>query len=98
MCSDSVAQPSAGARKPCEYCGTDLPLGVDKGTRRMRGFHYERCSERPVKAAPVRHDPDQMVDLLLRLEDAVEALDGTSVENERLVDDYRSWRASCTAG
>jgi hypothetical protein len=30
-----------------------------------------------------------MTILLLRLEDSVEALDGTSVENEKLVDDYR---------
>ena len=30
-------------------------------------------------------------DLLLRAEDAIEALDGTSVENERLVDDYREF-------
>ena len=39
-----------------------------------------------------------MRDLLLRLEDYVEALDGTSVENEKLVDDYRAWRASVTGG
>ena len=30
------------------------------------------------------------------LADAVEALDGTSVENEKLVDDYRAWRAQST--
>lgn len=30
-------------------------------------------------------------DLLRRAGDAIEALDGTSVENERLVDDYRAW-------
>ena len=30
--------------------------------------------------------------LLLRAADAIEALDGTSVENEKLVDDYRAWR------
>jgi len=29
--------------------------------------------------------------LLLRLQDAVEALDGTSVENEALVDEYRAF-------
>jgi hypothetical protein len=33
--------------------------------------------------SPVMHD------LLVRLKDAVEALDGTSVENEELVDEYR---------
>jgi hypothetical protein len=30
------------------------------------------------------------VALLRRLNDAVEALDGTNVENEKLVDDYRA--------
>ena len=32
----------------------------------------------------------EIVDVLLRARDAIEALDGTSVENERLVDDYRA--------
>lgn len=35
-------------KKPCEYCGADLPVGVDKGTRRVRSFHFERCTARPV--------------------------------------------------
>lgn len=34
----------------------------------------------------------RMKNLLLSLEDAVECLDGTSVENEKIVDDYRNWR------
>ena len=25
---------------PCEYCGEDLPLGVDKRTRRLRSAHF----------------------------------------------------------
>lgn len=79
--------------KPCEYCGADLPLGVDKRTRRIRSYHFAHCEKRPVKVAPTVLDADQMADLLVRLEDAVEALDGTSVENEKLVDDYRAWRA-----
>lgn len=33
-----------------------------------------------------------MYDLLVRARDAIEALDGTSVENEKLVDDYRALR------
>lgn len=32
----------------------------------------------------------RLLSLLLRCKDAVEALDGTNVENERLVDDYRA--------
>lgn len=31
-----------------------------------------------------------MLDVLLRARDAIEALDGTTVENEKLVDDYRA--------
>lgn len=34
------------------------------------------------------------IDLLKRLEDVVEALDGTSIENERIVDDYRAFMQS----
>lgn len=38
---------------------------------------------RLIAAAPRMHD------LLCRLRDTVEALDGTSVENEKIVDEYR---------
>jgi hypothetical protein len=41
--------------KPCEYCGVDLPLGVDKGTRRVRSFHFASCEKRP-QTTP--HSPD----------------------------------------
>jgi hypothetical protein len=78
--------------KPCEYCGCDLPMGVDKHTRRVRSFHFERCEKRPQKVVAPVLDPHEMRDLLLRASDAIEALDGTSIENERLVDDYRAWR------
>lgn len=33
--------------KPCEYCGTDLPEGVDSHTRRVRSYHFTRCDKRP---------------------------------------------------
>lgn len=33
--------------KPCEYCGTDLPLGVDLHTRRQRSAHFANCEKRP---------------------------------------------------
>ncbi len=91
----SAAQVTAD--KPCEYCGEHLPAGIDKGTRRIRSHHFKRCEKRPAKSVPPRVDPCKMADLLLRLEDTVEALDGTSVENEALVDDYRTWRASYAA-
>ena len=35
-------------RKPCEYCGCDLPLGVDKPTRRIRSYHFRECKKRPL--------------------------------------------------
>jgi hypothetical protein len=34
-------------KKPCEYCGCDLPLGVDKDTRRIRSRHFSSCKARP---------------------------------------------------
>lgn len=33
-------------RKPCEYCGEDLPEGVDKNTRRIRSHHFANCKVR----------------------------------------------------
>jgi hypothetical protein len=38
--------------KPCEYCGVDLPLGVDKRTRRVRSFHFASCEKRPQTTPP----------------------------------------------
>ena len=32
--------------KPCEYCGCDLPEGVDKSTRRIRSYHFSTCPKR----------------------------------------------------
>ena len=34
-------------KKPCEYCGQDLPLGVDKPTRQVRSHHFSHCTARP---------------------------------------------------
>ena len=34
-------------KKPCEYCGCDLPLGVDKDTRRIRSRHFSSCKATP---------------------------------------------------
>jgi hypothetical protein len=36
----------------------------------------------------------RMDSLLLRASDAIEALDGVSVETEQLVDDFRAWKES----
>jgi hypothetical protein len=35
--------------KPCEYCGYDLPVGVDKKTRQVRSHHFDICTARPKK-------------------------------------------------
>jgi len=32
--------------KPCEYCGHDLPFGVDKKTRQTRSRHFDSCEVR----------------------------------------------------
>jgi hypothetical protein len=31
---------------PCDYCGADLPAGIDKATRRTRSFHFACCAVR----------------------------------------------------
>lgn len=79
--------------KPCEYCGAKLPLGTDKRTRRIRSAHFKTCEKKPAPSSMTwATEVETMRDLLLRAEDYIEALDGTSVENEKLVDDYRAWR------
>ena len=47
------------ARKPCEYCGHDLPEGVDKKTRRIRTYHFQSCVKRP------RWEPDNSCEMLI---------------------------------
>jgi hypothetical protein len=42
------------------------------------------ANARLIAAAP------DMLDVLLRAKDVIEALDGTSTDNEKLVDDYRA--------
>ena len=41
-------------------------------------------------AVKLKQQRDNLLGILIRARDAIEALDGTSVENERLVDDYRA--------
>ena len=50
--------------EPCEYCGVDLPLGVDKGTRRVRSFHFANCEKRP-QTTPPSPDIEAQRDALL---------------------------------
>jgi hypothetical protein len=60
--------------KPCEYCGADLPLGVDKGTRRVRSFHFASCEKRP-KTTPPSMDIEAQRDALLEaLQDLCDTL------------------------
>jgi hypothetical protein len=84
--------------KPCEYCGADLPEGVDKSTRRIRSFHFSECAERPENVFEkerkrkyhLQQEAPLMYDLLVRLNETIQALEGTSVENEKLVDEYNA--------
>lgn len=52
--------------KPCEYCGADLPLGVDKHTRRIRSAHFSNCPCRPVNDPPVSEIDELRAALLER--------------------------------
>lgn len=66
---------------------TDPTLAVlgDAG-KRLRLRIYDDA----IRMDELRAERDAMAALLRRLNDAVEALDGTSVENESIVDDYRA--------
>lgn len=44
----------------------------------------------PFYVAPQSPQCDKLLGILLRAKDAIEALDGTTVENEKLVDDYHA--------
>lgn len=39
-------------RRPCEYCGADLPEGVDKSSRRQRTQHFMSCEKRAEQRPP----------------------------------------------
>lgn len=68
-------------------------------TVRKRGVHSTTVANIPTRMtippqeqqanATLLSTAPEMLDVLLRARDAIEALDGTSAENERLVDDYR---------
>jgi hypothetical protein len=49
-------------RKPCEYCGTDLPLGVDKRTRQQRSYHFAGCERRIELKQAQMLDVDPVID------------------------------------
>ena len=49
--------------RPCDYCGTDLPHGVDLRTRRIRTAHFQSCSAKPAREpikAPQSADLDAL--------------------------------------
>ena len=39
---------------PCEYCGFNLPAGVDRGTRRIRSAHFEQHARERRQAAALQ--------------------------------------------
>lgn len=51
----------SAAIKPCEYCGTVLPVGIDKRTRQQRSHHFSVCDKlparEPIVEAQARHQP-----------------------------------------
>ncbi len=47
-------------------------------------------SAEPADVAALRAERDALLGIMRRANDAIEALDGTNVENEKLVDDYRA--------
>ena len=59
-----------------------------------RPLGYKGPRFAPTTIEPVLTDLEaEMLDILRRAGDAIEALDGTTVENEKLVDDYRALMA-----
>ena len=51
--------------RPCDYCGTDLPHGVDLRTRRIRSFHFAYCEVR-LKRVEEHRAEDERVSAALR--------------------------------
>jgi hypothetical protein len=39
--------------RPCDYCGTDLPHGVDLRTRRIRSAHFQSCAAQHRRREPI---------------------------------------------
>lgn len=60
--------------KPCEYCGANLPIGVDKKTRQMRSYHFLRCEKRP-KPEPAAPQHRTMI------EDVIVGLANEAIKN-----------------
>jgi hypothetical protein len=57
-----------------------------------RPYDERNANVRLLAAAP------ELLSVLIRAKDAIEALDGTTVENEQLVDDYRTAINKATGG
>lgn len=69
----------------------DVPGARAIATYHKRGTLREQaCNAILIAAAP------RMLALLIQLNDAVEALDGTSIENEALVNEYRALMRNLT--
>lgn len=98
--ADGKARGTQGWEVDKEKCGAMTYTGLWRGNKVVAILVAEGFDE---GADTVHATGDMLVecankygdarDLLLRLADAVEALDGTSVENEKLVDDYRAFFA-----
>lgn len=75
------------------YCAIHDPVRV-AARNAVSNAKYEAESNKRIQAhLTAKHRGecfDTMLDVLVRARDAIEALDGTTVENEKLVDDYRA--------
>jgi hypothetical protein len=66
----------------------ERPDWISPESGREHHKHWHQLLTHP-DARLIEAAPD-MLDVLLRARDVIEALDGTSAENEKLVDDYRA--------
>ncbi len=44
--------------RPCEYCGKELPEGVDKGSRQIRSSHFQTHAEERRRVEIAAAEPD----------------------------------------
>lgn len=66
-----------------------------RGNKVVTVADFGKVDDEEVNAILIAAAPE-LLDVLIRARDAIEALDGTSVENEKLVDDYRAAIAKAT--
>lgn len=75
------------SKKPCEYCGQDLPRGVDLRTRRIRSRHFAHCetrlAQRDANLAKVQSALEQLPSLETVYETIIEWDEGGGKRSRR---------------